>query len=83
MSETTTYPLRLPKSLKEEVVKMARRDGTSLNQFISIAVAEKVSALETEEFFRKRAKRANLKMFEDILDRQGGESPREGDEVEK
>ena len=83
MSETTTYPLRLPKSLKEEVAKMAKRDGTSLNQFISMAVAEKISALETEEFFRERAKRANLKMFEDIHYRQGGESPREGDEVEK
>jgi HicB family len=82
MSETTTYPLRLPKSLKEEVVKMAKRDGTSLNQFISMAVAEKVSALETEEFFRERAKRADLKMFEDILYRQGGEVPREGDETE-
>lgn len=83
MSETTTYPLRLPKSLKEEVAKMAKRDGTSLNQFISMAVAEKISALETEEFFRERAKRANLKMFEDILYRRGGEAPREGDEEEK
>ncbi len=82
MSETTTYPLRLPKSLREEVAKMAKRDGTSLNQFISMAVAEKIFALETEEFFRKRAKRATLKMLEDILYRQGGESPREGDEVE-
>jgi hypothetical protein len=83
MSETTTYPLRLPKSLKEEVAKMAKRDGTSLNQFISIAVAEKISALETEEFFKERAKRADLKIFEDILYRRGGEAPREGDEVEK
>lgn len=82
MSETTTYPLRLPKSLKEEVVKMAKRDGTSLNQFISMAVAEKISALETEEFFRERAKRADLKMFEEILYRQGGEVPQEGDEAD-
>lgn len=82
MSETTTYPLRLPKSLKEEVVKMAKRDGTSLNQFISMAVAEKISALETEEYFRERVKRSDLKMFEKILYRQGGEAPREGDESE-
>ncbi|PTQ87915.1 HicB-like protein involved in pilus formation [Nitrosomonas nitrosa] len=82
MSETTTYPLRLPKSLKEEVVKMAKRDGTSLNQFISMAVAEKISALEAEEFFRERTKRADLKMFEEILYHQGGEAPREGDEAE-
>ena len=81
MSETSIYSLRLPKSLKEEVAKMAKRDGTSLNQFISIAVAEKVSALETEEFFRNRAKKTDLKAFEDILFRSGGEEPREGDEL--
>ena len=51
MSETSTYPLRLPKSLKDEVAKVAKRDGTSINQFIAIAVAEKISALETERFF--------------------------------
>lgn len=62
---------------------IAKRDGTSLNQFISMAVAEKISALETEEFFRERAKRADLKMFEEILYRRGGEASREGDEVEK
>jgi hypothetical protein len=82
MSETTAYPLRFPKSLKEEVAKMAKRDGTSLNQFISMAVAEKISAQETEEFFRERTKRADLKMFEEILYRQGGEALREGDEAE-
>jgi hypothetical protein len=42
MSETPTYPLRLPKSLKDEVVKVAKRDGTSVNQFIAMAVAEKI-----------------------------------------
>jgi predicted DNA-binding protein len=83
MSDTSTYSLRLPKSLKNEVAKMAKRDGTSLNQFIAMAVAEKVSALETEDFFKERAKQANLKSFEDILFRPGGEMPREGDELEK
>jgi hypothetical protein len=39
--------MRLPKSLKDEVAKVAKRDGTSINQFIAIAVAEKISALET------------------------------------
>ncbi len=83
MNETSTYSLRLPRSLKEEVAKMAKRDGTSLNQLISMAVAEKVSALETEEFFKKRVKRANLALFEDLLFRPGGEAPREGDELTK
>ncbi|MDC8445752.1 MAG: hypothetical protein LV471_07480 [Nitrosomonas sp.] len=52
MSETTTYPLRLPKSLNEEVAKMEKRDGTSLNQFISMAVAEKISALNRAKLLR-------------------------------
>ncbi|OIP97613.1 MAG: hypothetical protein AUK55_04250 [Syntrophobacteraceae bacterium CG2_30_61_12] len=81
MSETsTTYPLRLPKSLKNQVTRIAKRDGTSVNQFIAIAVAEKVSALETEEFFAERAKQADLGRFRKLLRRRGGEAPRSGDE---
>ena len=79
MSETSTYPLRLPKSLKAELAKIAKRDGTSINQFIAIAVAEKISALETEKFFAERAKQANMEEFRAILFRPGGEPPRTGD----
>jgi hypothetical protein len=81
MSETSTYPLRLPKSLKDEVAKVAKRDGTSINQFIAIAVAEKISALETERFFVERAKQAGMEAFRAILFRPGGEPPRTGDEL--
>ena len=81
MSETSTYPLRLPKSLKENVAKVAKRDGTSINQFIAIAVAEKISALETEKFFAERAKNADLEAFRAIIFRPGGEPPRTGDEL--
>ena len=81
MSETSTYPLRLPKSLKNEVAKVAKRDGTSINQFIAIAVAEKISALETERFFAERAKQADMEEFRAILFRPGGEAPRSGDEL--
>ncbi len=80
MSEVSTYPLRMPKSLKDKVAKVARRDGTSINQFIAIAVAEKVSALETEDFFIERAKQADLDEFRKLLRRSGGEPPRSGDE---
>ena len=81
MADVSTYPLRLPKSLKEEVSKLAKRDGTSVNQFIAIAVAEKISALETEEFFSQRMEDADLEAFKAILFRSGGESPRTGDEI--
>jgi hypothetical protein len=81
MNETSTYPLRLPRSLKDEVAKVAKRDGTSVNQFIAMAVAEKISALKTEDFFAERAKGADLEAFRAILFRPGGEPPRSGDEL--
>ncbi len=81
MNKISTYPLRLPKSLKDEVARVAERDHTSMNQFIAIAVAEKISALETEEFFLERAKQADLGAFRNILFRKGGETPRSGDEL--
>lgn len=47
---TSTYPLRLPASLKAAVAEISREDGTSINQFVSTAVAEKVAAMKTAEF---------------------------------
>jgi hypothetical protein len=81
MAKTSTYPLRLPTSLKDEVAKVAKRDGTSVNQFIALAVAEKVSAIETEEFFKERGKLSDMDEFKNILYRQGGVAPSKGDEL--
>ena len=81
MREISSYPLRLPSSLKHQLVKVAKRDGASVNQFITIAVAEKISALETEQFFIDRAKKADLKAFRKLLRRRGGEAPQVGDEI--
>jgi len=75
MNKMPTYPLRLPKSLKDEVTKVAKRDGTSVNQFIAMAVAEKISALEVEQFFAERAKGADLDAVRALLFRPGGEEP--------
>lgn len=77
----TTYPLRLPQSLKQAVADYARQEGTSMNQFISLAVAEKLSAINTEEFFKQRADRADMKTFWQLLNREGGQYPQEGDEL--
>lgn len=81
MAETSTYPLRLPTSLKNEVTKVAKRDGTSVNQFIALAVAEKISALETEDFFKVRGKLADMDDFKNILYRKDGVAPSKGDEL--
>ena len=77
-----SFPLRLPASIKRAAEDLAQRDGVSLNQFIATAVAEKVSALGTVEYLRRRAARADRTEFERVLARLGTLPPREGDEVQ-
>jgi hypothetical protein len=81
MSETSTYPLRLPRSVKSAVEKLAREEGISMNQFVATAVAEKLAVMNTAACFAERKERADLKAFERILKRKGGVGPREGDEI--
>ena len=81
MNKPAALQLRLPRSIKGHVERVAARDGISMNQFIATAVAEKLSAMETEDFFAERAKRANPELFWKIMNRKGGEPPREGDEL--
>jgi hypothetical protein len=80
-TRTSTYPLRLPRSLKDAVEKLSREDGTSINQFVVMAVAEKVSAMTTAQYFAERKERANMEAFDRILNREGGEPPQPRDEV--
>ena len=80
-TRTSSYLLRLPVSLKAAVKKLAQEDGSSLNQFVVTAVAEKVSALRAAAYFEERGAKANRKAFRRILDRKKGEPPRPGDEL--
>lgn len=74
--------LRLQDSLLQEARSVARNEGVALNQFINVAVAEKLSALRTEDYFRERAARASLKKAKSILKRAGrGNPPMPGDEL--
>jgi hypothetical protein len=79
MTQASNYALRLPASLKREVEKVARDDGTTLNQFIITAVAEKLSALRTVDFFEERRARADIIAALDIMTRVRGEDPRPDD----
>ena len=79
----TTYPLRLPKSLKNAVESASRKDGTSINQFVAIAVAEKIAAMEAATFFNNRKNRADFAAFDAILNRSGGLPPIDGDKIAK
>lgn len=78
----SNFALRLQPSLLEELRKAAESEGVALNQLINVAVAEKVSALRTEEYFLQRASRANRSRTLQILRRAGkGNPPVAGDEL--
>ena len=81
MARTSNYALRLLTSLKAEAEKVAAEEGTTLNQFINVAVAEKLATLRTARYFQERAARADLAVFDQLLARAGEEPPRPGDEL--
>ncbi len=60
----STISLRLPDSLHKQVRKLAEKESVSINQLITVALAEKLSALMTEEYLEERAKRGSRKKFQ-------------------
>lgn len=74
--------LRLQPSLIVEATKVAKAEGVTVNQLINVAVAEKVSALRTEEYFAERAAKGDVKKAFQVLKRAGeGNEPVAGDEL--
>lgn len=63
----TTLSVRLPESLHKGIQDAAKRDGISINQFITVAVAEKLSALLTEEYIEARAAQGSRDAYEAAL----------------
>ena len=59
--------VRLPESLHKYAKQYAAQEGISVNQLISTALAEKLSALATEDFLELRAKRGSRKKFQAAL----------------
>ena len=78
----SNFALRLPPTLLAEARKAAESEGVALNQLITLALAEKISAMRTEEYFEERARRADPAAVKRILARVGkGNPPVEGDEL--
>ena len=53
----SSYALRLPESLKAASKRIAAADDTTMNQFFVVAIAEKISAMETADFFERRSRK--------------------------
>ena len=77
----STMSVRLPDSLHQRLRALAKRERVSINQFITLAVAEKLSALDTEEYLKERAKGASRERFLEALSHVPDVPPVPGDEL--
>lgn len=78
---TTIFSLRLPRSIKEELSRIAKEDNTSMNQFVVVAIAEKLAVMRTAEFMQERMNLADEEVFDRILNREDSLPPLPGDEL--
>lgn len=77
-----SYPLKLPASVKEAAARLAREDGVSLNQWIAVAIAQKIGVVETaSDFLKRRAGKARPADMLPFLDKAKREAPPTGDEA--
>jgi len=77
----TTMSIRVPDSLHNAIKNLATREGYSMNQFLITAAAEKLSSLDTVDYLRSRAERADLAAFDRIMKKIPGGPPDPGDEL--
>jgi hypothetical protein len=73
--------VRLPESIHRHIREIAKSEGVSINQLISSAISEKMSAIMTEEYLKKRAERANIEDMKNILSKVEDRTPLQGDEL--
>lgn len=77
----STLSIRLPDSLHEHLKEVARKEGISMNQFIALAVSEKLSALMTLDYLKERAAQGDRHAFETILSKVPDVKPDEMDRI--
>jgi len=71
-----SYPLKLPVSVKEAAARLAKEDGVSLNQWIAVAIAQKIGVVETAaDFLKRRAGKARPEDMLPFLDNARREQP--------
>lgn len=78
----STISLRLPESLHASARALAEKEKISLNQLITLALAEKISALTTEEYLHQRAARGSRKKFRQALNKVADVEAEEFDRLE-
>lgn len=77
----STLSVRLPNSLHKKLKELAEQEGISMNQFITLAVSEKMAALLTVDYLKERAERGSRKAFEEIMSEVPDVEPEEYDKL--
>lgn len=73
--------IHLPESLHKQAKELAESEGISMNQFIALAVAEKMSALMTVEYLKERAQKGSREKFDAVLEKVPEAEPEEYDRL--
>ncbi len=77
----STLSLRLPDSLHRKIKEFAKSEGISINQFITSAISEKISAFATKEYLEQRVTRADRKKFKEAISNIPDVEPEEYDKL--
>ena len=77
----STLRLRLPESLHKYARDVAKRENISINQLITLALAEKLAILGAEDYLEERAKRGSYEKFLEILSKAPDVEPEESDKL--
>jgi hypothetical protein len=73
--------LRLPESLHEMARQLAKEENISINQLVTLALAEKIAVLKSEEFFAERARNSSRAKFLQALSKVADDEPPEYDRL--
>jgi len=77
----STISLRLPSSLHEIARELAKKESVSMNQLITLALAEKIAALMTQDYLEARAQRGDRQKFERAMSKVADVEPEEYDRL--
>jgi hypothetical protein len=77
----STLHLTLPQSMQEQVEALAQKEGISINEFIMLAVAEKLATLATADYLAERAKRGSRERLLAVLAKAPDVEPEDYDKL--
>lgn len=77
----STMSLRMPDYLHNSIREIADSEHISVNQLVTTAIAEKVSALATEKYLSAMAAKGTVDVFDKVMAKVKSRPPLPGDEL--